>query len=95
MSTEQDWRARWLERTHAWGARLGDSGLGGIAGAFALALRPVGPVLAQVLWVAQPGLGLLGQGEAVGALAELLADPAGLQALTARLHTPDQAESGE
>jgi hypothetical protein len=74
---------------------LADAGLDGIAQAFALALRPLGPVVAQVLWFAQPGLGLIGQAEAASALADLLDDPAGLGVMMAYLSGSGKTDIGE
>jgi hypothetical protein len=38
-------------------------------------LRPLFPVAAQLLWVAQPTFSLFGEAEAIGALAGLLEEP--------------------
>jgi hypothetical protein len=45
------------------------------------ALEPLGPVGAQLLWVAQPVSGLVGGREIVGKLAEALEEPGGVERL--------------
>ena len=44
-------------------------------------LEPLGPVGAQMLWVAQPVAGLLGAREMIGGLAEALEQPGGVERL--------------
>ena len=44
-------------------------------------LEPLGPVGAQLLWVAQPVAGLLGGREMLGGLAEALEEPGGVEHL--------------
>jgi hypothetical protein len=43
--------------------------------------QPLALLAAQLLWIAQPTLGLLGSRRRLGRLAELLERPAGVQAL--------------
>lgn len=49
------------------------------------AFEPLIPLGAQMLWMAQPALGLFGGGRNVGALARLLETPDGVAALRGRL----------
>lgn len=63
------WRTRWLSLARRASDRLAEAGLEGFAETFAIVLRPLGPLAANLLWVAEPIVG-----ESVGALAELLAD---------------------
>ncbi len=57
-----------------WEHRLDEAGLGEVGRALAWAMRPLAPLAAQLVWIAQPGLGLLGEYESAGALAEWLDD---------------------
>ncbi|HEC24124.1 MAG TPA: hypothetical protein ENI95_14525 [Chloroflexi bacterium] len=75
MNEKSHWRTRWLELAHTWEERLSEAGLLGVARPLSEALRPLAPLLAQFLWIAQPAFGLFGQAGAVGALAELLEEP--------------------
>lgn len=56
---------RWVERLEA-------AGLGGLWGALHEGLKPLGPLAAQLIWFAQPGLALFGQSDPAGELAALL-----------------------
>jgi hypothetical protein len=53
------------------------------------AFEPLTPIGAQMLWIAQPALGLFGGGAVAGALARLLETPEGIAALRARLGADD------
>lgn len=56
----------------------------GLAGPVRMALdvlEPLGPVGAQLLWVAQPVSGLVGARELIGGLAEALDEPGGVERL--------------
>jgi hypothetical protein len=46
--------------------------LGGVVGTLREGLHPLTPLIAQCLWIAQPTLALLGDADAIAALAELL-----------------------
>ena len=48
-------------------------------------LEPLGPLGAQMLWIAQPASGLLGAADAVQSLAEALESPGGVERLRHRL----------
>ena len=78
-------RARLQRRFAAWSIRLRAMGLDDLAGAFLGAAEPLGPLGAQLLWVAQPALGLLLPGDEIGDLASLLDDPAGMAWLRSEL----------
>lgn len=67
---EQEWIARIKAR--GW-----DNALRVALDAFA----PLGPLGAQLLWVAQPVSGLFGAGEALGKMAEALEAPDGVERL--------------
>jgi len=59
-----------------------------LGGALSLALdvlEPLGPLGAQVLWAAQPILGLLISHDAVGGLAQALEEPGGIEQLRQQL----------
>ena len=55
-----------------WSQRLEAAGLGGLWGAVREGLKPLGPLAAQLIWFAQPGLALFGQSDPAGDLAALL-----------------------
>jgi len=55
-----------------WSQRLEAAGLGGLWGAMRVGLKPLGPLAAQLIWFAQPGLALFGQSGPAGDLAALL-----------------------
>ena len=69
-------RQQWLNRAAEWEQRASDAGLAGVYSTLRDALMPLGPVAAQLLWVAQPTLGLFGDADSIGALADLLEQPA-------------------
>ncbi|NLE52056.1 MAG: hypothetical protein GX613_11685 [Chloroflexi bacterium] len=77
--------ARWADRLDRWSARLRARRLDGIAGALLDAIEPLGPFGAQMLWVAQPALGLLAPRDEVASLARLLEAPGGVAWLRDRL----------
>jgi hypothetical protein len=66
-------------RSTEWGDVLDEAGLAGPATAVVEAVRPLGPVLAHVLWFLQPMLALFGGSKAAGSLANLLNDPVSRQ----------------
>ena len=65
----------WERRLTDWSKRLHAAHLGGLVGALLDAAEPLGPLGAQVLWVAQPTLGLLLPREEIASLARLLEAP--------------------
>ena len=60
-------------------------GIESLVGALLDAAEPFGPLGAQVLWVAQPALGLVVPRDDVDGLAQLLDNPAGVAWLRAAL----------
>jgi hypothetical protein len=90
MLDKSGWQARWLTLARDWRARLSKAGLDGLALALIRAARPLGPLLASTVWMAQPGLGTLGYGQAADALANLLDDPQGIERLVACLEGNDR-----
>ena len=48
--------------------------MGGILTVFRDSLRPLSPLMAQMLWVIQPAINLFGEGDSIATLAMLL-DP--------------------
>jgi hypothetical protein len=75
VDEDTEWHARWTVLLDGWGHRLDEAGLGELFRALGGALRPLAPLAAQALWLTQPALGLLGYGQAAGALADLLDAP--------------------
>jgi hypothetical protein len=73
----------WTQRVAQWRRRLSDLGLDGLLVALAPIARPLGPLAAQVLWMAQPTLRLVGGAvsEETGMLASILDDPITLERL--------------
>lgn len=61
-----------------WIQQVKDRGLGGALRVALDALEPLGPLGAQLLWVAQPALGMFGMGEALDRLAHTLEQPGGV-----------------
>jgi hypothetical protein len=85
MSTEAarpnlpDDRLERLERRlSGWSARLRKAGLGELVGTFLDVAQPLGPLGAQILWIAQPALGFVMPRDEVDGLARLLDHPAGM-----------------
>lgn len=74
----QDDLARMSARLGRWSARLRALRLEGLAGALLDALEPLGPLGAQMLWIAQPALAWITPRDEVAALARLLEAPGGV-----------------
>lgn len=70
-------------------------GLGGVLGLAFDVLEPLGPLAAQLLWVAQPAASLFGWRQTVGGLARALEEPGGLDHLRQRLHSQQDGVSAE
>lgn len=66
-------------------ARLRAAGLHDLVGGLLDAAQPLGPLGAQMLWIAQPALGLVVSGSSIHDLAQVLDDPAGVAWLRAEL----------
>lgn len=81
-------RAQWEPQLALWRQRLQAWGLEGIAAALLEAAEPLSLLGAQVLYVAQPALGIFMPGKRVGAWARLLEDPANLAWVRSRLTEP-------
>jgi hypothetical protein len=79
--TERVGRAK--QRIVRWSAALRAMGLDGLAGTFLDAVEPLGPLGAQILWVAQPTLGLVMPSDEIDGLARLLDEPDGFAWLRA------------
>lgn len=77
-----------------WSARLRSAGLGGLVEALLDVAEPLGPLGAQLLWIAQPALGVVMPAAAddLDSLAQLLDDPAGVAWLRSALVSVDEAE---
>ncbi len=80
-----DWRTRWDARLTTWGARLRARGLDGLVAALLDAAEPLSPLGAQVLYVAQPTLGIFFPSQGITRWARLLEDPANVAWVRARL----------
>ncbi len=76
----------------AWADRLEALGLGGVIGALVDAVRPLAPMGAGVLWVAQPALGALLGWDRVAGWAGLLEDSDALAWLGQRLAGEEPVE---
>ncbi len=57
-------------------------------------LEPLGPLGAQLLWIAQPVSGLWGGRAMLAGLAEVLEQPGGVERLRQRLESEDGGNSG-
>lgn len=82
--------ACWDGRLARWSHRLRKKRLTGLVGALLDAAEPLGPLGAQMLWVAQPTLGLFMPRDDVASLARILEHPDGLAWLHERLAGPDE-----
>lgn len=78
-----------------WAARLEDLGLASVVAALLDAARPLAPLGAGLLWIAQPALGAVVGRERVASWAGLLEDPANLARLSARLAGEEPDEEPE
>ncbi len=83
---------------HDWIEQIRARGWGDALGAALDVLEPLGPLGAQMLWIAQPAAHLIGGwGEMVGDLARLLEEPGGIDRLRRALEDdeidhPDQPD---
>ncbi len=84
-------RTRWESRLSNWRVRLRAWGLDGLVAALLEAFEPLSPLGAQVLYVAQPTLGLFVSRDSVGQWARLLEDPSNMVWLRERL-TQDERD---
>lgn len=72
-----------------WRERLQQLGLLSFAGLLLDVFEPLSPIGAQVLWVAQPTLGLMVEPNKIAAWAELLEDPQNIARLREELEQHD------
>jgi hypothetical protein len=72
-----------------WIQQAKSRGFGGALRLMLDALEPVGPLAAQLIWVAQPTLRLFGTGEIWGHIAHALEEPGGIDRLRALLDHQD------
>lgn len=70
--------ARLEERLTHWAVRIKGTGFGGLLGTLLGAASPLSVLGAQLLWVAQPALGLIAPHDEIDTLAQLLAEPEGV-----------------
>jgi hypothetical protein len=80
----------WADRLGRWSKRLHAARLNGLVGMLLDVVEPLGPLGAQMLWVAQPTLGLLVPRDEVASLARLLEAPGGVGWLREQLGEPDE-----
>lgn len=96
LSPDRLYRLR--SRLARWSARLHATGLESLAAALLDAAEPLGPLGAQLLWVAQPALGLVMRPDGladVDDLARMLEDPDGVAWLRGVLVNDDTAEASD
>ena len=77
--------AAWSMRWTRWSQRLHKLGLAGVIETLLDAAEPLGPLGAQLLWVAQPTLSLFMPRGEITALAHSLEEPGGVARLRAQL----------
>jgi hypothetical protein len=65
-------QARWQVLAQRLEEQASHDGMGGILALFRDSLRPLTPLLAQLLWVAQPTMSLFGERDSTASLALLL-----------------------
>lgn len=68
----------WAIRLASWSKRLHTARLDGLVGVLLDVTEPLSPLGAQILWIAQPTLGLLVPREEIATLARLLEKPEGM-----------------
>jgi hypothetical protein len=72
-----------------WVKQIKVRGLGGAFGVFLDILEPLGPLGAQLLWVAQPTLRVFGAGETLNEVAQALEEPGGIERIRSLLNDID------
>ncbi len=83
---------RLQNRIVKWSAQLRTMGLDNLVDVLLEAGAPLGPLGAQVLWIAQPALRLFAPNEEIDGLARLLEDPSGVAWLRAALRGADPTD---
>jgi hypothetical protein len=68
----------WAPRLARWSVRLQAARLRGLVALLLEAAEPLGPLGAQVLWIAQPALGVLLPRDEIASLARVLDEPGGV-----------------
>jgi hypothetical protein len=74
-----------------WIKQIKARGLGGAFGVLLDIIEPMGPLGAQILWVAQPTLRVFGAGETLGHMAQALEEPGGIERLRSLLNDANDA----
>lgn len=90
--------AQWAARLARWARKLHAARLHGLVMALLDVCEPLGPLGAQVLWIAQPVAGLVVPRDAIGALARILDAPGGVAWVRTQLdteHTVDDSTGGD
>jgi hypothetical protein len=82
---------RLRDRLKRWSARLHSAGLDGLVDTLLGVATPLGPLSAQLLWIAQPTLSLVVPAQDIDDLARLLDAPSGVKWLRETLF---DSESG-
>jgi hypothetical protein len=62
-----------------WIKQIKARGLGGVFGVLLDIIEPLGPLGAQLLWVAQPTMRIFGAEEILGHVAQALEEPGGIE----------------
>ncbi len=84
---------RWVPRLRHWAGRLRALRLDGAAGVLLDVAEPLGPIGAQLLWVAQPALSWVAPRDEIAALARLIEAPGGVAWMREQLAAADGEES--
>lgn len=69
-----------------WIKQIKARGLGGAFGVLLDIIEPLGPLGAQILWVAQPALRVFGAGETLDHMAQVLEEPGGIERIRSLLN---------
>jgi hypothetical protein len=72
LKSKPESEALWRALTRRIEEQASHDGMGGIVALFRDSLRPLSPLLAQLLWVAQPTMSLFGESDSTASLALLL-----------------------
>jgi len=69
-----------------WIKQIKERGLGGAFAVFLDIIEPLGPLGAQILWVAQPTMRVFGAAETLGQVAQALEEPGGIERIRTLLN---------